>query len=413
MRILHVVHQYPPAFVGGTELYTQNIAQAQAALGHDVTVVYRDWDTDQGKVIWNDNGVKVWKIWDGPFSASRRLLATFRAPYIDQAFGEILDAAKPDVLHLQHLMGLPTTIGQHWQPHAPPILATLHDYWWFCANAQLVTNDRQNICGGPRAYFNCARCALARANLPTWPPLQPPMAGIMAYRAHALRRLVSSVDLWIAPTAFVRDIYLQHGFPVDRVKVIPHGWLSKLESGQRLADQKHPTLRFAYVGGLSWQKGLHVLVDAFNSVQGKAELWIVGKAPDSRYSHQLKRMAGANIKFLGELPHEQVANVLNKVDAVVVPSLWYETFSLLVSEAFAAGKPVIASDIGGLGNRVRDGVDGLLVAPGDVRAWQAALQHLVNQPGQLEELRKNVRPPITLAEHITAIELAYNRLLVL
>ncbi len=94
-----------------------------------------------------------------------------------------------------------------------------------------------------------------------------------------------------------------------------------------------------------------------------------------------------------------------------MPSLWYETFSFLVSEAFAAGVPVIASRIGPLADRVRDGVDGLLAPPGDVLAWRAALQRLVDGPELLNDLRGNIRCPTTLAEHVKEVESLYRAVL--
>ena len=99
-----------------------------------------------------------------------------------------------------------------------------------------------------------------------------------------------------------------------------------------------------------------------------------------------------------------------QVDGVVVPSLWYETFSLIAHEAFAAGLPVIASDLGALAEVVRDGVDGLLVPPGDVAAWRAALQRLIDDPHLLSNLRANVVPPMTLEEHVDRLESLYTQL---
>ena len=91
-------------------------------------------------------------------------------------------------------------------------------------------------------------------------------------------------------------------------------------------------------------------------------------------------MAGPRVRFMGELSREQVWGCLAKVDVLVVPSLWYEAFSLIAHEAFLAGIPVIASRLGALAEVVQDGVDGLLVPPSDVSAWTATLQRLVDEP---------------------------------
>jgi glycosyltransferase involved in cell wall biosynthesis len=96
--------------------------------------------------------------------------------------------------------------------------------------------------------------------------------------------------------------------------------------------------------------------------------------------------------------------VLSQVDLLTVPSLWHETFSLVTHEAFAAGVPVIASRVGAMSEAVQDGVNGLLLPPGDVNAWQVALQRLVNEPGLIEGLRTNVHPPLTLDAHVQRLE---------
>jgi glycosyltransferase involved in cell wall biosynthesis len=171
------------------------------------------------------------------------------------------------------------------------------------------------------------------------------------------------------------------------------------------------TVRFAYVGGISWQKGIHVLLEAFNGVSGPAELWIAGDeslAPD--YASQLRAQASSNVRFIGKLTRREVWETLAQVDVVVVPSIWYETFSFLVSEAFAAGLPVVASSLGPLADRVRDGIDGFLVPPGDVAAWQATLQRLTDELQLLSRLRSNVHPPMTLEEHVSQIESLYMEL---
>ncbi|MFN3763518.1 MAG: glycosyltransferase, partial [Anaerolineae bacterium] len=118
-------------------------------------------------------------------------------------------------------------------------------------------------------------------------------------------------------------------------------------------------------------------------------------------------LASPNVRFLGRLNREGVWNTLAQVDVVTVPSLWYETFSFLISEAFAAGRPVLASRLGALADRVRDGVDGLLLPPGDVAAWRSAIQRLIDDPDLLPRLRANVRPPMTMEEHVERLEALY------
>jgi glycosyltransferase involved in cell wall biosynthesis len=417
VKILQVVHQYPPSNIGGTELYTQSLALALARQGHQVTVFYRGSAPGVGLERREEDGVLVLKMWAGVLGPGRRFLTTLADPSATQAFKRVLHEIRPDLIHIQHLIGFPVAFIRSIREQGVPFLITLHDYWWVCANTQLLTNFSRQLCDGPRAYLNCARCVLARAGQsPATPwtgignlwPAVPALAVLMAWRGSGLRSAMLQADRLIAPSRFVKEWYSSHGMSADRIEVLPHGleWPPGLSQRQGSADP----VRLAYIGGLSWQKGVHVLVDALDGLQGTVELCIAGDelfAPS--YVARLRAQAPPNLRFLGRLSRERVWEVLSQVDAVVVPSLWNETFSLIVHEAFAAGVPVIASRLGALTEAVRESEDGLLVPPGDVDAWRAALQRLVDERDLLAQLRASVRPPMTLEEHVRRLERFYRK----
>jgi glycosyltransferase involved in cell wall biosynthesis len=169
-------------------------------------------------------------------------------------------------------------------------------------------------------------------------------------------------------------------------------------------------LRLGYIGGLSRQKGIHHLIAAVNQLpEGAVTLSIYGDPnafPD--YAAELRQAAAhAGIQFMGLASRAEIWAALAELDALVAPTLWYETYSLVVHEAFAAGVPVIASRIGVMPEVIRDGVDGLLFPPGDVTALASLLRELIRRPEQLEALRRAVRPPLTIAEHAAAVQTIY------
>lgn len=410
MRILHLVHQYLPEYVGGTELYTRWLAHALSQRGHQITIFYRRSAKGIGQEHRTEEDVHVWAVWAGLLSPTRRFLATFGDSPIERAFEQVLEKARPDLVHIQHLMGFPIPLLRSIRQRGLPVVITLHDYWWVCSNAQLLTNYSQQVCDGPHAYLNCARCALARGGCSRLWIAIPPVASLLAWRNRLLRRTLRAADRLVAPTEFVHGWYARHGVPAERLVVIPHGLERPIQEFHR-KRKPDDLVRFAYIGGLSWQKGVHVLVEAFGGIHGSGELWIVGdESSDPAYVAGLRAQGAPGVRFLGRLTREQVWQTLAQVDVVVVPSLWYETFSFIVSEAFAAGVPVVASRLGPLAERVHDGVDGLLVPPGDAAAWRAALQRLVDEPDLLARLQANVRPPMTLDEHADRIEALYVQL---
>ena len=406
MRVLNVVHQYPPDHAGGTELYTQSTARELARLGHKVSIFYRRDAPGSGLEHRDDQGVDLWAAWHGVADSTRRFLTTFGDPDLAHAFERVLDNASPDLVHIQHLMGLPVKLIELVRRRRIPVVVTLHDYWWVCANAQLLTNYGQLLCDGPRAWLNCGRCALARAGFDRLWPGAPALAPLLAIRAHMLREVLLSAGRLIAPAHFVSDWYIAHGIPSGQVQVLPHG----IEHPPEPLRVSRPggVLRIACIGGLSRSKGVHVLVEASKELAGRAELWIAGdESADPSYSRELRASAGDNVRFLGALPHRQVWECLAQVDILAVPSLWYETFSLIAHEAFAAGVPVVASSLGALAEVVRDGTDGLLVPPGDAAAWHNSILRLISDPMLLDQLRAGVRPPMDLKEHVRRLDGVY------
>lgn len=409
MRILNLVHQYLPERVGGTELYTQAIAQELAARGHEVGVFYPSDRGPRGISSRQDAEVTVWSANVGPVTPLRRFLALYRDSGLRAEFARTFERFAPDIVHIQHMMGLPTAIVRTIQQAGVPYVITLWDFWWRCANAQLLTNYSGQICGGPSAtFFNCAHCAISRAGHPNLLPALPLVAPVMARRNASLQPAIEGAARLIAPTEFVRRWYVDHGFPTANVEV-----LAPALAYPPLVPQKHHEgpLRVAYVGGLAHQKGVHILIEAFGGLKGGAELWIAGdETADPAYSQHLHELAGENVRFLGRLDRGAVWQALAQVDIVAVPTLWYETYSFVVSEAFVAGVPVLASRLGPLADRVRDGVDGRLLPPGDVAAWRAALQALLDSPAALATLRAGVRPPDTLGAHADQLEALFRKI---
>ncbi|MHB0877283.1 MAG: glycosyltransferase family 4 protein [Anaerolineae bacterium] len=409
MRLLHIVHQYPPEKLGGTELYTQSLAEELTCRGHSVTVFTRSF-TDGGDRLPDAAGaVAVVRAAGGTTAPARRFLAGFSDRECSRAFERTLDQARPELVHVQHLMGLPMSLPALLGRRGIPFVVSLHDYWWFCPNAQLLRNQDGSPCAGPSAA-GCARCAGARLGGGPARAAALAVAPLMAWRRSRLARLAAAAALAIAPSQFVLDSYARHGFAFANGVVLPHG-IRPPAVRPPIDDEPRP-LRLLFIGGISPQKGLHVLVEALRrlGLTAGVELDVVGGAAPGcdAYLSELKwTAAGLPVRFLGQLPHDEAAAALAQAHVLAMPSVWPESFGLVLSEAFAAGRPVLASRIGALPERVRHGVDGLLVEPGDAECWREAIATLMNDRALLARLRAGVRPPLSLAEHAAAVEAAY------
>ena len=422
MRILHVTHQYPPNRRGGVEVYTQAVAQRQAARGHAVGVLH-GWadavNTPPLSSHVDDAGVTVWAAQaQAPRHPLDLFLRSFDNRAMDHAFAALLAEFRPDVVHVQHLKGLSARLIGVAQQAGLPTVWTLHDWWAFCGNAQLVRHTG-TLCGGPLLWLNCADCAahhggVARHGVQEAVGLagMPAVAGLFAYRARLLHQALGEADALIAPTPFVRDRFAQQGIDTGRCVVVEHG----IDYPAWLAATPAPTsgrLRVGYLGALAWQKGVHVLVEAFNRLPADAaELVIYGDPrPFPDYARRLTALAQhPRIQFRGPYVPADRWDILRRLNVVVVPSVWPETSSLVAQEAFAARCPVIASRVGALRDRVEDGVNGVLVPPGDVDAMARALARLASDPAALAALRARVTPPRTLDDHVRALEEVYTQL---
>ena len=417
MRILHVVHQYVPDHVAGTELYTQMVARAQVAAGHDVAVFtpLNRAGTFEGQAV-PEEGVRVYRVPVGPREATAVFLSTFRQPALIEAFAAVLAAERPDVVHVQHLMGVPSAVGGALRGAGVPYVLALHDYWYGCANGQLLTNDTATICAGPSPHFgNCGRCAAARGGLPA--ALGPLFAPLMAWRNARLEPVFAGAARVLAPNAFVADTYTALGFPAERMVINPLGLdappgLAERVAARRAARPVGPP-RFGYVGSIARQKGVHVLIEALNGLpDDAATLDVYGDMRTfADYAAELRALARhPGIRFHGLLGRDRLWDTLAELDALVLPTLWYEASPLVIREAFAAGLPLVASAIGAPGHMVRDGVDGLLFPPGDVAGLRLALLALAERPALLAQLRAAILPVRTVADHVAQIEAIYEQI---
>ncbi len=418
MRILHLVHQYPPHFTGGTELYTQMLATAQAALGHQVVVFCPspDQTSTRRSTVSFERGVRVIRYPLGPRSRTKVFRDTFRQQELQQALAQTLDETNPDLVHIQHLMGMPMSLADQVVKAGVLFLLTLHDYWYICANAQLLTNTDQTICPGPDPQaHNCARCAFARAGREGVLWAAPALAPLMRYRNQHLRKLLQSATYVIAPTEFVRQTYIDQGLDSDNLVVVHHGIEHPRDSietkplRRRLSDAFRP-LQIGFLGSISWQKGVHVLIEAVNELAHEdVRLVVYGDSTTyPTYTAQLKQqIQWPNINFAGPLSRQELWPALADLDLAVLPTLWYETSSLVLDEAFAAGVPVVVTDIGVMADKVLDGFNGRLFPLGDARALTQILQEIIANPGLLENWREGIPPVRTIDDHVKQIEELY------
>jgi len=416
LRVLQVVHQFVPRYAGGTEIYCSDLSFALARRGHAVRVL-------SGAPCREDVGTRV--QWEGdagivterlPATRTYRRLASvggffdrFDNPDARVAIREVLDRMRPDVVHIQHLLHLSAELIPECRTRRIPVVVTLNDYWFLCHRIKLVRRDGA-LCEGPARGWNCCQCLktsrLVRSHL------NPVAVAANLYRYAYLVRQLLKADRILAPSGFLREVYGRNGVNAARIAVCDYGIASPPpELAERLrARQRHEPLRFGFLGALIPDKGVHVLVEAFNRLPaGCAELHVFGPAADPAYDQDVRRRAQhPGIRWRGPVPHPERWAALAEVDVVLAPSTWYENSPLAIHEARVAGVPVIGSAIGGIPEHVRDGVDGRTFPAGDVDALAACLRGVVEDPECLARWERATIPPKTMETHVLEIESIYH-----
>jgi glycosyltransferase involved in cell wall biosynthesis len=237
--------------------------------------------------------------------------------------------------------------------------------------------------------------------------------GDVRRRATFLRRAFDDVDFAIAPSRALRDIFVRNGYPTERLRVFPYGldtsWVKEVCS-----RPNDGPLQIGYIGQVEPIKGVDVLVHAFQSLgEVRADLKIFGgltKNPD--FTQHLMALARKNpsIHFMGQFSRSQLAAAFSQIDCVVVPSVWFENAPVVIAEAYAAGKPVICSDLDGMTELVQHEVNGLVFPVGNRGALAGTLHRLIDDPYLLRSLRAGIGPVRTIGEDADALIGIYQEL---
>ena len=239
-------------------------------------------------------------------------------------------------------------------------------------------------------------------------------------RRPALRpSAIALVGALLAPSHFLRQRYIDWGLPAERVLFEENGCaLDEPASVESTEDR--PRNRLGFFGQLTPFKGVHVLLEAMRLLlvaQPKAELWIHGanlelQSPEFRKEVlELISACEGSVTVVGRYEHDRLHELMSNVDWVVVPSIWWENSPLVIQEAFLHGRPVICGDIGGMAEKVKDGINGLHFVARDPRSLARTLERAVASPELWNSLRRGIPSVYRMDDHAKSLVETYGRLL--
>lgn len=422
MKVLHLPFTYYPDPVGGTETYVAALIECLRKQGVDGIVAAPAAEP----ATYSVQGTSVSRL---AISGER---LTLRALYgegdarVAEQFARLLDREQPDLVHMHAFTSaVSLQLVRIARVRDIPVVFTYHTPSVSCQRGTLLRWGKA-ACDGRLDRYLCTQCTLHGLGMNKLSSmvvgaLPPPlgrflgkqgrqggpwtalrMSELIALRHDSVRSCWEEVDSIVAVCAWVRDLLMRNGVAAHKITVSRHGLIQRPQGASQRGPnpRTHGSLKLAFLGRLDPIKGVDLLVRALRALPRAAiDLDIYGISQgeaDDRYRSLLVELASGDrrVSFLEPVPSEQVAEALLNYDMLAVPSQWMETGPLVVLEAFACGLPVLGSDLGGITERVEDGMDGLLVRPhNSVEAWADALETLVRSPRLVERLTSGVKPP--------------------
>ncbi|OGQ89137.1 MAG: hypothetical protein A2289_13185 [Deltaproteobacteria bacterium RIFOXYA12_FULL_58_15] len=430
-RILHCLHDFLPDHRAGVEIYVHHLATTQQQT-HDVAVLCATYDPRRrhGSVTRRQCDrlpvIEIVNNW-----RADTFVETYAPKIINESIRTELVGFAADIVHVHNLLNLSFALPALAVASGARVVATLHDYTLLCpSGGQRVHVDEKRVCHeiDPK---RCVRCFLASPHYQKMvaPPLPPDSrltrwtvdaarsarklfpkafesllnvysnlrtqsrqvtARDVSARLLVARRVADDIEVFVSPSRALADEYVRHGFPEGKMKISDYGFVPMAKRTRRVT--LGAPLRLGFVGTLAWHKGVHVLIRAVEQLPPQSVEVLVFGSPRTvpTYSAQLKKMGqGLPVDFRGSFAPNDVANVFAQIDILVVPSLWLENSPLVIHEAQLSHVPVVGSKIGGIGELVRDDVDGLLFVPGSADSLAGQLRRLIEDRSLVERLARN------------------------
>lgn len=439
LKVVHIPFTFFPDPVGGTEIYVNALARELRTFGIDSIIAAPSSSGLDER--YDYFGVRVYRYrWAKESKTQLRELYSDGDPEAGKAFSEILEQESPDIVHLHAATrAVSVHLVRAAKSRLIPVMFTYHTPTVSCQRGTLMRWGT-DICDGVIEPRRCAECVLMGEGLPHWlsMPLSRVPSGIakaldrsgrhggvwtalrmtelMRSRRAAFNSFMQEVDGVVALREWIRALLIKNGVSDSKISVSQHGLIGSGDKSSGVIDVTSVPLRIAFFGRADRVKGIDVLVRAITAAPELAielDLYcLVQQDSDHEYRALIEALIGKDrrIKFCAPLSQRQVIKVLSEYHLLAVPSGWLETGPLVVLESFAAGTPVIGSNLGGIAEWVQHERNGLLVTFDDAVAWTNALRRCVSDRKLLARLRQGVGTPRTMNDVTSDMAKLYKQL---
>ena len=432
-RILYLVGWFYPDSVGGSEHYVYLLAKDIQARGWEVMVAAPSIDEEEHNYI--HDGIAVYRY---PVTTHPSLpeVRSEVPPRHFEIFQDWLRRNKPDIVHIHsRTRGCGFFHMRYVKQLGIPLVLTIHAADFMCVGGTAMLWGVYP-CDGVLRNYRCTACwlkkqgvpwliaiILARApisianqmrNIPNKLATSLAMVKLFIEKREHDKIIVGLSDKVVVVSKWLLEVFLLNGIPREKIFFSPHGLPQEaIDYKDHRSFRNSGPLRIGFIGRFNYIKGPHILIKAIKRLPKdcRVELRLYGRInsrEDERYFKRLKKIThnDVRIKFCGELRQENYQEAMRNLDIIAVPSLWLETGPLVVLEAFIAGIPVIGSNAGSIPELVTDGVYGMLVEIGNVKAWANAIMWACQNPQVLRDWASHIpdiRSNIDVAEDMIGI----------
>jgi glycosyltransferase involved in cell wall biosynthesis len=411
MKILQVNQYYYPR--GGADKYFLDLEIALKEAGHEVAVFAMKHPKNQDSIYSN---YFVSRVSFNNQNLIDKLKSPARVLYSLEAkrkFTKLLDDFKPNVIHIHNIYHhlSPSILDAAYQKKIPVVMH-LHDYKLICPNHMLFVKGKYCEDCLKTKYYNCTKNKCVKNSL-----AGSLLASLEMYFHHNILKIYENkVNVFIAPSTFMKDIVVKFGQDEKKVEVIynPHNLPTEVNTNSKDAiETKEPDNYFLYFGRLSEEKGLINLIEAAR-LSGQ-KVVIAGTGPEEENLKKISESLKAPVEFIGLKNSSELIDIIKKSQAVVIPSIWAENMPLSLMEALSLGKIIIASNMGGLPEVIKDEENGLIFEAGDSKKLADRITYLNSLPLEmresLEKAASDTAELFSAENNLESVIEIYNRLL--
>ena len=405
MRILYCnKYDYP---FSGTEAYLFDLIDRMDRRGHDTALFSMDHGSSSafGGRAYRVPLVNFKDAHAGFLKKARMAAHALYSPSVRRALRKCIADFSPDLAHIRgiyhHLS--PSTLWELKRQHIP-VLYHINDFKILCPTYNLVSHGEAcHACRNGAFYHAVTEHCYAG------PPSSAMVLAAEAYLHKWLRTYESCVDLFLAPSEFVRSELIANGLPAARIEVLPH--FQELPSDDQLGNDEGYLL---YFGRLSPEKGVDELLHALVRTP-HIPVVIAGDGPERKRLEALAQSLNlSHVLFAGMVSGEHLKNLIARCSFSLFPSHAYETLGKSILESYAYARPVVASDLGSRREFVEHGVTGLLYSPGDRDQLAHSISFLFERTDLIEKMGANGRARVKAKhdpeQHLLKLSEIYNRM---